>query len=836
MAMETQKPSMDTAHVQSPMKFSRYRSVRRAASQKPKSLNTSVPPVPSPPSAPVTSTASHNGTGSTNDPPSASISRSMSRYRRQRAPTATPATAQSPAPALPAHGAQLNGVYPQSIPETPADATKMAQVPAPSRRVPDAATTAKVHGDGNAPAEDDEAEREKHRQDAMARLTGESNKPRLRRATTQERAVPRVADDRRKHDASDPLARCRKSDDSSEPKRRSLKERMKLVIPRDKSAESAAKAVEPAAGSYFTGVDAPVSAVNAGERNVLVQYGKMSAKLSVMPSTRVQDLLFMASRSLTSEIDPLNFILMESFSQLGLERPLRRYECIRDVMNSWAHDGENALIIVHPASLESLRSLEAQNVPVAPPADVTVHAYYSQRPRKWDKRFVTLRSDGQITVSKKEHGQDQTNACHISDFDIYALTLDSLRNNVKPPKKICQAIKSQQKSSMFLSTENFVHFISTNDRAVAQKWYNAVQTWRSWYLVHKKGAAPVDEAEEIEDIDNSHQQRIGSSHSRSNQPRSFKPLIDLDSDHQAGADAAPPSTAVSDEPAKSSKSKDMFIRKGSSREHGPPPSSFPKSLVAEPDMSRSAAQSSEESPFSSGGLLGRTYTVRQQIMKDREEKEKRANEEPFTSNGLVGTLGSRRGPVSQPASRSNTMTSAQPPDLNGGMNRSLSVNRGKPLVDLTPVYQAPPQHSRKGRGVAVEPGVPLIDAVNGLDPVGGIAIPPSTTWRRPPVPPEPLSIPEMQTRKRSNTARSASNHRPYHAESASPMIPLDHSQSPDNPFLANSLLARTAQLAVVPSSGPVGHGVATGDRNATKPMLDMTPASPFAEGSLLRNL
>jgi hypothetical protein len=38
------------------------------------------------------------------------------------------------------------------------------------------------------------------------------------------------------------------------------------------------------------------------------------------------------------------------------------------------------------------------------------------------------------------------------------------------------------------------------------------------------------------------------------------------------------------------------------------------------------------------------------------------------------------------------------------------------------------------------------------------------------------------------------------------------------------------------SRGVGGHGVATGDRNATRPLLDISVDNPFVEGSLLRQL
>ncbi|CRK46884.1 hypothetical protein BN1723_001159 [Verticillium longisporum] len=48
------------------------------------------------------------------------------------------------------------------------------------------------------------------------------------------------------------------------------------------------------------------------------------------------------------------------------------------------------------------------------------------------------------------------------------------------------AIKSQQKNSVFLNTENFIHFLSTDDTTAARKLHKSVQEWRSWYLVNKK--------------------------------------------------------------------------------------------------------------------------------------------------------------------------------------------------------------------------------------------------------------------------------------------------------------------------------------------------------------
>ncbi|KAL4773446.1 hypothetical protein BDW60DRAFT_221848 [Aspergillus nidulans var. acristatus] len=853
MTTEAQEFSGVVAQCPTPAKFSRYRSVRKAASTNAQvlaPLNTAIPPVPTSQSTPATASQDHPEIASGQP---ATIKKSMSRYRRQKPPTPSstdalplPITAEHAVPRTQPATAAYDD-YPSRHPHKDLqrmEATKLRGRFTDVVRL-DARGNGFFGGNGSASSDAELDEREKDRQAAMAKLTGgciESpatplahQRPATRGRAATGREVNQGSDNLHHHDSAESRRHSH-----HEPKRKSFRDAMKFPRAKDKTRNgSPAKGGGDAnAPGPFPGIDAPVSAVNAGERRVLVQYKKDTLKLSVSPSTSAYDILVSASGKI-SEIDPPRFILMESFTAQGLERPLRQYECIRDVMNSWAHDAENTLIIVPAPSVYALDFLAAQNVPKDPPMDATFHIYYSQKPRKWDKRYVTIRSDGQVVSSKKEMSKEQINVCHLSDFDIYSPTSSFLAQKVKPPKKICYAVKSQQKASMFLTTENFIHFFSTNDKTVADGWYKAVQNWRSWYLVNKLGAGRIENNDELAQTEPA-------------QFRSIQPLL-------ASIDTAEEETST-----ERPRARQTSLRRGPSREHGPPPSSFPKSLTntTEPETSTTHTQSSVESPFSASGLLGRTYTLRQKAMKEREDREKREAEVLF-QHGLIGSSTATATSVprqrSHPGSRTNSITSSQVQsqhtESESLLKRSHSVKQGgqqpKPLVDLTPVYQEPPQHARKGRGVAVDTGSPLIDAATGPsnELAGGIVIPPAKTWRRPtltghgpgvPSPPqEPQSNTEAQvrTRNRSNTARSH-RHGHYNAATTTPVTPtsppdLGSSQDQESAFAPNSLLARTG----IASTGvPVGHGVATGDRNATKPMLDVTPQSPFAEGSLLRGL
>ncbi|KAJ5181307.1 hypothetical protein N7472_011267 [Penicillium cf. griseofulvum] len=722
-----------------------------------------------------------------------SIARSRSRYRRNR-PTS-------------------NG---NCVPRIPAIPGRAQTQPDRSERESERSATSLANEEART--------REMDRQRAMERLTGGDNSEHIRKPqvsfSSKQAQLPRSQPAPAHLPAHPPPS----SHSEHEGHRKSFFQKVKFSRSKDVKKIEVPNYIGVGGTGVVPGLDAPVSAVNAGERHAIVKYGDATVDLTVTPSTLVHDLLLDATKHLSRDIDAEKFILMESYSQVGLERPLRRYEHVREVMNSWSHDADNQFIVIPPSSVEALNQLDAGHAPSGQPSPVTVHIYHSQRRHKWDKRYVTLRADGQVTISKKEDAKDQTNICHISDYDIYFPSARALNKDIKPPKKLCFAIKSQQKSSMFLSTENFLHFFSTSDKSIADTWYRAVQRWRSWYLVNKKGAGQKPETEPS-------LKRAGMKRS-SNQPRNVPneaPLLKRETSTES------PKRESSDQQRPAS-SKDIFPRKKTLRGHGPPPSSYPQALTLDTDLdgpftdkhalvSGISPQEVETSTFAPSGLLGRTYTQRQTAMRERDDRDKRAKQEAFTGSGfMAGGSTHPPGYDSNPNSRTNTMTRAPDSSIS---NRTPSLKQ-KPLIDLTPVYAEPPQHSRKskGHGVKVQPGMQLIDGATGPDQTpGGIPIPPSTSWRRPAAPAET----SLQRRNTTRSVRPNPNtYAPITSAEGTPALPAAQ-------FTPHSLLAHSASTASHrnPRSG---HGVATGDRNATRPLLDMSPENPFADGSLLRQL
>lgn len=494
--------------------------------------------------------------------------------------------------------------------------------------------------------------------------------------------------------------------------------------------------------------DAPISAVNAGERRVIVKSRDFVISLPVTPSTTPIDIIRSIGSHEPGTVDVNSSVLVESFKQCGLERPIRRYEHIRDILNSWDTDTQNTLFVEPGPGGASDENLNVRSVSQVPPAESSFHMYYSQKPGHWDKSLITLKSDGQIVG--KRNRNEPFNICHLSDFDIYVPTPRQLSRNIKPPKKACFAIKSQQKSSMFLSTTNFVHFFATGDKDMARAWYRAVQEWRSWYLVNVMGkgqpaVSPVKatNSDRTKSLRGSH--RIAGDANGS----SYRPAHGVEpSGQQADSTAAQtlqrhnthapraterPSTSRG---AAEANAQSLSTKPGRTRAattSRAPPVSFPKNFedpnatgnapsptLNVPSRSRGVSGASVkpttdgQEPFSNASLLGRTYSLRQ---KAAQQIDNSNNNRPSTRHGQTPTT-----PSTPSFSTGDTLlkrTSSQ-----------RHQQKPKPLIDLTPVYQEPPQHSRKGKGVVPEviPAGGLVDIATS--PEIAIKIPPQTAWRR----------------------------------------------------------------------------------------------------------
>lgn len=496
---------------------------------------------------------------------------------------------------------------------------------------------------------------------------------------------------------------------------------------------------------------------------MLIRWKQSSINLPINPETTPVDLIFSAANILNHVPNPSAAIILESYTQLGLERRIRRYEHIRDIMNSWDRDTQNALIIQQSDSPNHDFDLEESSVPREQPKDVTVYMYHSRKPGKWEKRYITLMSTGQIFIAKKKDAKasdkDIITICHLTDFDIYTPTTQQIRKNIRPPKKHCYAVKSQQKPSMFLNTEKFVHFFSTDDANVAGEWYDACQQWRSWYLIHMMGEGQKKAAAKRQTLLIPDVRTASGVKARGHKIHvsvdedpytigTFKPLMDL-----SRFENPDPDSDGNEEDENRPRQIPFHLRNASPnpepssrRERYPPPVSYPRHLYPASGNEPIESSSMDSSTFAPTSLLGRTYSQRQRIQKEREAAAD--NDGPFVAGPSLLNSGpadslrpktgmptSAGGPFQSPHKRTPSSATRRPTTSAGtGVHRSVtqksSISRpaagleasrpragtvSKPLVDLTPQFKEAPQWSKEGKGHGVAPpkGVPLVEVATG---------------------------------------------------------------------------------------------------------------------------
>lgn len=546
---------------------------------------------------------------------------------------------------------------------------------------------------------------------------------------------------------------------------------------------------------------------------------------------------------LSESIQPSTSVLLESFSQLGLERRIRKYEHVREIMNSWDYDAQNNLDLVPSATGGDDDDVDVKHVPDERPSDTSVHLYYSQKPGKWDKRLITLKSDGQVQVAKRD-GAEPSNICHLSDFDIYVPTRRQLSKRIKPPKRICFAVKSQQKSSIFLSTANFVHFFATNDKKVAAIWYSAVQGWRSWYLVNVMGKGrPWDKSDINVSVGLNHMTGSGIP-SETTRHQKAPPTNSIPYHISSSRPVLPPGhlqsdlfatdrTHITSAEASPVTAKALHARKLSIRRRCAPAHLAPRECVKDTVIvdckpeDRSLLPTGgpplltlEPTTFAPTSLLGRTYSHRQRTQFEREISSNVTN----AATPLTDLLDGQSDQSMRASTNTNgkltlnrTATTRSARKGSVGPKRIASQRqKPEPLINLSPEYKEAPQHTRRGRGVIPHQMPPggLVDIATSPEVV--IPIPSATAWRRP------------------GTSNDEASSRPQRTSAARPSVDTTRSSVPEEiDAFTGGLLAKTGS-----SQGGTGRGrgLVTGDRHAKGPMLDVSEKSRFVPGSLLAHV
>ncbi|KAI0389779.1 hypothetical protein F5Y17DRAFT_462421 [Xylariaceae sp. FL0594] len=582
--------------------------------------------------------------------------------------------------------------------------------------------------------------------------------------------------------------------------------------------------IEPGGREIVPQTDAPTSAINAGDRMVAVHCLGYVLSLPVNPETTPADIISETSNWIGQhpEINAARCIVVERYGDLGLERRVRRYERIRDVMNSWDRDSQNQLVVEVTEPCENHDDLDAAWVPdgITSGFGCQLQMYQSNRPGKWNKRWVTILESGQIICSKKSNGKladkDTVSLCHLSDYDIYTPTIEELKKHIKPPKQFCYAVKSQHKTTLFLNTEKYVQYFSTDDRSTARKFREAVFRWRSWYVLDRKL--------EVRDGANS---GTGTSTARVNRRSLSTAPKPVTGNSRAVVAPNDPSSShhPSTRPGDDSMSSQQEPRGGEFV--GQPGIGRRLSKRAPPNATTPQVRKGESDDGFTGGLLGEQYEIRKQALADLEAKQDRLVTEgqaaadvlpnqdeghswfpsaaehsatqrtgvqaaqkherrtslTATARRLIGFPSSSSRPAAQSVSHHRPLSPPEIPLTPYNLHKPHAPNSQvtgrphadhrippKPLVDLTPKTPEAPQWSKKKKGHGVKPPEGfnhLVDFIEATEANGG---PHGHNGR---------ALRSTGSRPSRSMSLSSSAARPWSQDQDAPPVPLLGSRSQD---------------------------------------------------------
>ncbi|KAI0322020.1 hypothetical protein OF83DRAFT_1050149 [Amylostereum chailletii] len=166
------------------------------------------------------------------------------------------------------------------------------------------------------------------------------------------------------------------------------------------------------------------------------------------------------------------WMLFEISQDFGMERPLRGFEIVGDVVKSWDKDRTVNVLLAKKTPMAS--TLHPSAIPTSSPRCGGYIEYEAKR-GSWKKRWLELREQG-LWLAKKNTGKDETFLCSLSNFDAYVVTRVH-----KSPKPFVFAVKSTDNLTFFENASDYVHTFSCGEKD-GHNWIEKIMVARSYVI------------------------------------------------------------------------------------------------------------------------------------------------------------------------------------------------------------------------------------------------------------------------------------------------------------------------------------------------------------------
>ncbi|KAJ3037479.1 hypothetical protein HDV00_001654 [Rhizophlyctis rosea] len=167
-----------------------------------------------------------------------------------------------------------------------------------------------------------------------------------------------------------------------------------------------------------------------------------------------------------------DWTLFELCNDYGVERPLRDWEIVTDVISAWdATTSINAIVMKKYAYRDTLspRSLAGRY------PRVQGWMYMEMKPGKWNRRFFVLRDSNIYYYKDANNGSSETLFCSLASYDIYTLS----QRRKKSPTQFCFALRSTNSVTYFENKEDYVKFLCVEKQERLYDWVLALRLAKS---------------------------------------------------------------------------------------------------------------------------------------------------------------------------------------------------------------------------------------------------------------------------------------------------------------------------------------------------------------------
>ncbi|KAJ3333786.1 hypothetical protein HDU76_003600 [Blyttiomyces sp. JEL0837] len=222
---------------------------------------------------------------------------------------------------------------------------------------------------------------------------------------------------------------------------------------------------------------------DADARPQEIHIRKVTVQIQIENSSNVKTLVvtnLMTADQVIAELikkhgvpDDPSWSIFEVCPDFGIEKPLRDWELLTDILNSWDTAlNKNAFVLRKYGHRSTLVTLSI----VGTFPKMQGYLYLEVKPGKWQKRFCVLKKDC-IFYQKMFGVGGEVQLCRLNNFDVYPLINSQSRKNTPTPYGF--AIRSTQPRVIFEKEDDYINYMCVDKEDKLDDWVLALRLAKS---------------------------------------------------------------------------------------------------------------------------------------------------------------------------------------------------------------------------------------------------------------------------------------------------------------------------------------------------------------------